>query len=212
MSRKSLPELYLYVHKRGEYREDAVLAALDELARRGEQPAEAEAIRAELLPIVEQQQEEKKQLAVRDVEPTAATAYVPTEDTGPALYTPGTIVLFSMLFSFLAGGILLVMNMFRLKEPGKAIRVVVFMAAFLAAQYYGLLWLNAEYGPQIQVAQVQIVSVVVNFVAVLIYLLYFWPRYVGAQPYVSRRWLPALIVCLVLLYALFKVYMAGIAK
>lgn len=201
MSRKSLPELYLYVHKRQEYREDAVLAALDELARRGEEPVEAAAIRTELLPIVEQQREEKRQAAARvAAEPAVATTLTPTEAEGPALYSPGTIVLFSMLFSFFVGGILFVINMFRLKESGKAVRLILFLVVVLAAQFFGLQWLSSLYGPQMQL----FITVGVNFVAVLIYLLYFWPRYVGARPYVSRQWLPALLICLVVIYGLLK--------
>lgn len=212
MSRKSLPELYLYVHKRQEYREDAVLAALDELTRRGEEPTEAAAIRTELLPIVEQQREEKRQAAARAAaETVAATPYAPTESEGPALYSPGTIVLFSMLFSFFVGGILFVINMFRLKESGKAVRLILFLLAVLAAQYFGLRWLTGLYGPEMQL----FTTVGVNFVAVLVYLLYFWPRYVGARPYVSRQWLPALLICLVVIYGLVKLlapYMLNVPK
>ncbi|QIX61403.1 hypothetical protein HER32_09520 [Hymenobacter sp. BT18] len=212
MSRKSLPELFLYVHKRQEYREDAVLAALDELARRGEEPAEAAAIRTELLPIVAQQHEEKRQAAARTTaEPAVPTPYAPADAEGPALYSPGTIVLFSMLFSFFVGGILFVINMFRLKESGKAVRLILFLVAVLAGQYFGLRWLTGMYGPEMQLFS----TVGVNFVAVLVYLLYFWPRYVGARPYVSRQWLPALLICLVVIYGLVKLaapYMVDMAK
>lgn len=199
MSRKKLPELLLYVRNRAEYREDAVLAALDELDRRGQPQPEAANIRAELLPLVKQQQAQQTHKA--EIVRPAATDGIPVLSTaeGPALYSPGTIVLFSMLFSFLAGGILMVLNMFRLKESGKAIRLVLFIVGFLLASTYGLQWLMTSYG-----LQMRFFSVAVNLIAVLAYLLYFWPRYVGPRPYVSRQWLPAMLICLVIMLVLYR--------
>jgi hypothetical protein len=200
MSRKPLSELLLYVQNRAEYREDAVLAALNELEQRGEQPAEAAAIRAELLPVVEKQREEKAKAIVLPVTrpDDVVLGQVPASEEGPALYSPGTIVLFSMLFSFLAGGALLIINMFRLKEAGKALRIVLFIVVLLLASSYGLKWMMNEYK-----AQARFFSVGVNLIAVLAYLLYFWPRYVGPRPYVSRQWFPALLVCAALLGGLY---------
>lgn len=211
MSRKPLSELLLYVRNRTEYREEAILAALDELDRRGASPTEAAALRTELLPVVEQQHREAAAKAVVVARPLAAVpGQVLVAEEGPALYSPGTIVLFSMLFSFLAGGALLVINLFRLKEAGKAFRIVFFIVALLLASSYGLQWMMTEYK-----AQARFFSVGVNLVAVLAYLLYFWPRYVGPRPYVSRQWLPALLVCAALLgglYLLAAPFMAAMQR
>lgn len=203
MPRKNLSELLLYVRNRTEYREDAVLAALDELDRRGQPQPEAASLRAELGPIVQKQQQEKqtRESGTRTIvaSPTGAASQPEVaEADGPVLYSPGTIVLFSMLFSFLAGGVLLVINMMRLKESSKAWRIALFSGVLLVLCWLALPWLTATIGPQ-----AQYVGVVVNILAVLSYLLYFWPRYVGERPYVSRQWLPAFLVCLVLagLYA-----------
>ena len=205
MSRKSLSELLLYVRNRTEYREDAILAALDELERRGEPPAEAAAIRAELLPVVEQQRQQKASTLLVKRAAETGPGQVPAEVEGPALYSPGTIVLFSMLFSFLAGGALLVINMFRLKESGKALRVVLFVIALSLASSYGLQWVMASYKAQIgSISMVgRFFSVAVNLVAVMTYLLYFWPRYVGPRPYVNRQWLPAMLICIAIIGALY---------
>jgi hypothetical protein len=196
MSRKPLSELRLYVQNRVEYREEAVLAALSELEKRGEQPTEAAAIRAELLPIVEQQ----RAAQVKTVAATPAADIVPGQaagtEEGPALYSPGTIVLFSMLFSFFVGGILMTINMFKLKEVGKALRIMLFVAVMLGCYYY-VHW--AAIPNQTQM----IISVVVQLVAIFAYLLYFWPRYVGARPYVSRQWLPAMFICLLIIGGLY---------
>lgn len=204
MSRKPLPELLLYVRNRAEYREDAVLAALEELDRRGLPQPDAAGIRAELGPIVEQQEKEKKnreQQTSAVVGPALPAGLAAAPAEGPALYSPGTIVLFSMLFSFLAGGALFVINMIRLKESSKALRIALFVAGLLAVASLGLPWLISMIGQP-----AQYIGVGINIVAVLSYLLYFWPRYVGARPYVSRQWLPAFLVCLVLA----GLYMAGV--
>jgi hypothetical protein len=208
MSRKSLPELLLYVRNRAEYREDAVLAALDELEQRGQVVPEAAGIRAELLPVVEQQRQAQQMREAETTRPGGAEGVpgLPAAE-GPALYSPGTIVLFSMLFSFLAGGILMVLNMFRLKEAGKAGRLVLFIVGFLLASSYGLQLLMASYGMQ-QMRIFSVVSVVVNLLAVLAYLLYFWPRYVGPRPYVSRQWLPAMLVCFVVMLMIYRLAVA----
>ena len=212
MSRKSLPELLLYVRNRAEYREDAVLAALDELEQRGQVVPEAADVRAELLPVVEQQRQAQQMREAETARPGGAEGgpVLPAAE-GPALYSPGTIVLFSMLFSFLAGGILMVLNMFRLKESGKAGRLVLFIVGFLLASSYGLQLLMASYGMH----QMRIFSVVVNLLAVLAYLLYFWPRYVGPRPYVSRQWLPAMLVCFVVMLMIYRfavAYFSGITQ
>ncbi|MBC8085267.1 MAG: hypothetical protein H7Z21_18880 [Hymenobacter sp.] len=190
MSRKSLSELLLYVHNRGEYREEAILAALDELERRGELPAAAVALRAELRPVVEQQRQQKALIVAVTPAAKVASAQVLAAEEGPALYSPGTIVLFSMLFTFMAGGVLLVINMFRLKESGKALRVALFVMVLLLAYVYGLQWMMVSYK-----AQIWFFRLAVNLVAILAYLQYFWPRYVGPRPYVNRQWLPAMLIC-----------------
>ncbi|MCB2380019.1 hypothetical protein LGH70_20665 [Hymenobacter sp. BT635] len=198
MSRKTLSELLLYVQNRAEYREDAVLAVLDELEKRGQAPQEATAIRAELLPIVEQQRQAQQAAQAQQVaEETAADPDAAPVAEGPALYSPGTIALFSMLISFIAGGALLVVNMVRLKESGKAFRLVLFMLGFLLAAAGVVNWLMMTYGPHLWFVSM------VNLIAALAYLLYFWPQYVGARPYVSRHWLPALLVCLALIFGLY---------
>ncbi|TGE15647.1 hypothetical protein [Hymenobacter elongatus] len=206
MPRKTDAELLLYLRNRAEYREDAVLAALEELTRRGHQPADAESIRAELQPVVDQQRQERQALEARRIAVEATPETLTTEAAGPALYSPGTIALFSMLISFLAGGALLVLNMVRLKESGKALRVVAFMIGFMVASSYTLQWLMQTYGPHLWFVSV------VNLIAALTYLLYFWPQYVGPRAYVSRQWLPALLICLALVFGLYALVMPGLLK
>ncbi len=43
-----------------------------------------------------------------------------------------------------------------------------------------------------------------NLPAVLVYVLWFWPRNVGGLNYRSRSWLPPLLVCFALVFGLQK--------
>nr|GFD14233.1 hypothetical protein [Tanacetum cinerariifolium] len=78
------------------YREGAVLAALDELQRRG-QPAPEDAT---LRPLLEAAVWEQQAAQAKLEKPAAGLAEkeVPVDEQ-PVLYTPGVIVLFSVLFN-----------------------------------------------------------------------------------------------------------------
>lgn len=196
MALKSDAELRQYVVGRAQYREEAVLAALTELTNRGQPHADTDAIRAELLPIVAEHQQAAlvtQQAAEEEANPLAEPAAV----AGPPLYSPIAIALFSFLFSFLAGGILFTINLFRLEEKGRAWRMLLFTFLYLVAIVVILNWLLLALGNQ---AQAFVFAS--NIVAILAYLLYFWPRYIGERSYVSRQWLPALLVCLGLVWLL----------
>ncbi|GGG44468.1 hypothetical protein [Hymenobacter glacieicola] len=205
MSRKTDAELRDYVDNRYQYREEAVLAALDELARRGTPEPRAAAL-AEELRISQQdtnrreaaarelvvEQEQTRRIARGQVDPELAEA------TGPALYSPGTITIFSVLFSMLAGGLLLVLNLRTLRRTGPALLVVAFMIAYMVGGGYLLFWLKQLYGDQYNW-----LGSFFNLPAVLLYNLFFWPRYIGPQPYRSRSWLGPLLVCGLIMLAFY---------
>jgi cobalamin biosynthesis Mg chelatase CobN len=100
-----------YVVGHAQYREAAVLAALDELRRRGQPAPEDATLRALLEAAVQ------AQLATEQAAPpsTKADATVP-EAEQPVLYTPGVIVLFSVLFNTIAGAILLGINLYQVNR------------------------------------------------------------------------------------------------
>jgi len=195
MGRKTDAELRQYVDRYTDYREEAVLAALDELERRGRVVAEAGTIRTDVQPVVEQRAAEA---ATAHAAEAAATVVEPDPATGPALYSPATIAIFSVLFSFLAGGVLLVINLFKLDKQSKALRLLLFIVLYLVGSSYLLQWAIAQFGPE-----ARWVSAAVNLGAVVAYLWFFWPRYVGQRSYLSRGWLPALVVCLLLFGSLY---------
>ena len=194
MIRKTDAELLLYVSHYPEYREEAVLAALDELARRDVTAPGGADLRARLLPVVQEQQAAAAAAAAAAVpapEASVPTAAPAPAETGPALYSPVTIAVFSVLFSFVAGGVLLAINLFKLEERSKALRLLFFMVLYLVGSSLLVNWLGGAH-----LNRAQMLGAVVNIGAVLAYLLYFWPRYVGPRPYLSRQWLPALLICL----------------
>ena len=185
-----------YVTGYVQYREAAVLAAFDELRRRGQPAPEEAALRPGL---------DEAAAAQRAVEEAAeaerlqeAEAKDPTVVAGPALYSPITIVLFSIPFTCLAGGTLLGINLWRLDRKRALLGLVLFIVAYMVLGAMLLSWalprfgMSPWYGP------------LFNLPAILAYVLWFWPRNVGGVSYRSRSWLPPLLVCFALLFGIQK--------
>jgi hypothetical protein len=189
MGRKTLAELQQYVSGRAQYREDAVLAALDELARRGQPHPEDAHLRPELEKEVSQQAVQVAEAKQRAAE---ATATEEAEEVGPTLYSPSTITLFSVVFSMLAGGALLALNFRTLKRTGATVRLVVFVIAYLVIGALVLNWVVQRYGLN------PWIGAFFDLPAIVVYIFWFWPRYVGATPYQSRSWLLPFVICAVI--------------
>ncbi len=183
MQAKSLAELQQYVSGYAQYRDDAVLAALAELRRRGQPAPEEDALRPSLETAVAQQRVEAD--AAEDVRRRTAPFNPETAEEGPELFSPGTIVLFSLMFSMLAGGVLLGINLFRLRRTQALAGLVAFMVVCLLAGGFALRWAAAAANP----TALLLVPVAVNVAALAAFFLWFWPRYVGTEPYRSRSWL-----------------------
>lgn len=186
MGRKTLADLLQYVSGRAQYREDAVLAALDELARRG-QPHPDD---AHLRPTLEAEvRAQAAQAAAQQQMTEAATEADDVEALGPALYSPSTITLFSVVFSMLAGGALLAFNFRALRQTGATVRLVLFVVAYLVVGGLVLQWLVQRYGLNPWFVAF------FDLPAIMVYIFWFWPRYVGATPYQSRSWLLPFVIC-----------------
>ncbi|UOQ75544.1 hypothetical protein MUN84_12680 [Hymenobacter sp. 5516J-16] len=208
MSRKTDAELRDYVANRYQYREEAVLAALEELAQRGMPEPGAASIIQELQ--VSQQVTNEREQAAREREAENELARrrmrgdypEEAEETGPALYSPSTITIFSVLFSMAAGGVLLALNLRALRRFGKSWLVIGFVVAYVAGTHFALQWLQQQYGNQYMW-----LGSVFNIVAIVLYNVVFWPRYIGLTPYRSRPWGGALLVCglITLVYAILYV-------
>jgi hypothetical protein len=187
-----------YVTGHAQYREAAVLAAFDELRRRG-QPAPEEAILRPTLEAAAAAFRTREQAAEAERrQANAAAAPDVASDTEPALYSPVTIVLFSVPFTMLAGGILLGINLWRLDRKRALLGLVLFIIAYCIAGALLLKWalprygLSPWYGPMF------------NLPAILVYVLWFWPRHVGVTNYRSRGWLAPLLICFALVFGLQK--------
>ena len=193
-----------YVTGHVQYREAAVLAALDELRRRGQPAPEEAALRPGLEAGAAAQHaldeaEVARQEAVRpSATAVPAAADATDEESSPALYSPVTIVLFSIPFTFLAGGVLLGLNLWRLDRKRALVGLVLFTVIYLVLGVLALQWalprygLSAWYGP------------LFNLPAILAYVLWFWPRNIGGVNYRSRSWLPPLLICFAVLYGMQK--------
>lgn len=189
MGRKTLAELQQYISGRAQYREDAVLAALDELTRRGQPHPEDAQLRPALEAEVRRQTAEVAAAQQREAEETATTE---AAETGPVLYSPSTITLFSVVFSMLAGGALLALNFKTLNRTGATVRLVLFVIAYLVVGGLILQWLVQRYGLN------PWFGAFFDLPAIIVYIFWFWPRYVGATPYQSRSWLLPFIICAVI--------------
>ncbi|GAA4037662.1 hypothetical protein GCM10022409_23500 [Hymenobacter glaciei] len=194
-----------YVTGHVQYREAAVLAALDELRRRGLPAPEEATLRPGLEGGAAAQQALDEAEAVRQeaIRPATTPPEEAVEENSVALYSPVTIVLFSVPFTFVAGGVLLGLNLWRLDRKRALLVLVLFLIAYLVGVVMALQWalpiygISSWYGP------------LINLPPILAYVLWFWPRNMSGVSYRSRSWLPPLLVCFAFLYGAqkFNAYM-----
>jgi hypothetical protein len=161
-----------------------VLAALDELRRRG-QPAPEDATLRPTLEVAVQQQ------AVATKEARAATAE-PTEEDIPPLYSPASIVVISAVVSVVAGAVLLAINLYRLKRGNAILGLVSFVLVYLIGEAFVLRLLLAQH------LFTPIAAFLLDLPLILAYVWWFWPRYVGTTQFQPRNWLLPLGICLLL--------------
>ena len=199
MQLKTDAALREYMTNYAQYREAAVLAAFDELRRRGQPAPEEPALRPTLEAAAATQQavdaaaEAERQQAALAADPEAAAK------AGPALYSPLSIVLFSILpmSTMLTGGVMMCMNLYRLGKKRATLGLAVFIVAYLLLGSVVVNWavfqqgLNPMWG-----------FLLFNLPAALIYVLWVWPRYVGGPGFRSRSVLVPMLVCMLLVWGL----------
>lgn len=183
MELKSDAALREYVTGHAQYRDEAVLAALGELRRRG-QPAPEEAELRPLLEAAVQQQVE----ATRQ----AQAAEQPEDADLPVLYSPVGILVISATVSVVAGAVLLALNLQRLKRTGAIVGLIAFVVAYLVAEIFIFQWLVA------QRLLSPMVSLLLDVPLMLAYMWWFWPRYVRTYQFRARNWLLPLGICVLL--------------
>ena len=194
MALKADAALREYVSGHYQYREEAVLAALDELRARGQPAPEDAALRPGLeAGAAARRVEEAARLAEQPARPSPEGAAA-AEPSGPALYSSALIILFSIFINPLVGGILLGLNLQRLRRWKPLVGLAVFAIGYFILSQLLLRWALLNYGPR----TFTWLAPLLNLPAVLAYTFWFWPRYVGRQAFRSRSWLPPLLICLLL--------------
>ena len=187
-----------YVTGHAQYREAAVLAAFDELRRRGQPAPEEAALRPGLEDAattqrrVDEEAETESRQAALAADPEAAAA------AGPALYSPASIVLFSM-FSVVIGGVLMSLNLYRVGRKQAILGLVLFSVVYAYLGSQAVAWgmtvgLSAVWG-----------VLLFNLSAALAYVFWFWPRYVGTTTFRSRSVLVPVLVCMALLWGVQRI-------
>ena len=170
-----------YVAGYVQYQEAAVLAALDELRRRG-QPAPEEAT---LRPLLEPAMQQARAAAAQ----IAATTQ---EDELPRLYSPAGIVVISATIALVAGAVLLAINMHRRKHGGAIFGLAALVVAYIIGEIFLLKWLVVHhlFSP--------LMPILADFPLIMAYVWWFWPRYVGTYQFQARNWLLPLAICFAL--------------
>ncbi|KAA9331357.1 hypothetical protein F0P96_14010 [Hymenobacter busanensis] len=197
MAGKPDAELLRYLTHRAEYREVAVLAALNELARRGQAHPDDARLRPELEAAAKSQAAQED--AARPEAPETASAAAP--ETAPALYSPLAIAMFSILpmSTMIGGGVLLGINLFRLRRLRALLGLVVFVVGYLLIGSQLLTWAIVQQGFNPYLG-----SLLFNIPAVLAYLLWFWPRYITTPAYRTRSLLIPVVVCFAVIWGMQK--------
>ena len=201
MQLKSDAALREYVTGYAQYREAAVLAAFDELRRRGQPAPEEAALRPTLQAAADAQRQQdtvaeaERQQALAEADPEAVEA------ASPALYSPISIVLFSVLpmSTMLTGGVMMCINLFRLGKKRAMVGLIGFIIAYLFLGSMLVNWAVLQQGMSPVWG-----FLLFNLPAALAYVLWFWPRYVGTATFRSRSVLIPMLVCMLLVWGLQK--------
>ncbi|QMU30947.1 hypothetical protein [Adhaeribacter radiodurans] len=182
MAGKTEVELLEYFQNHQKYVPAAVLAAVNELQKRGRTFTEAE------LATLEPERQAVKQAALEEA--SENTEAEEAEEV-PRLYTPSAILGFSVFFSLLFGGILLATNIRQIGNRRGSWAVIGF----------SLLFMFIEVVVMYQLKRSSTLTVAFNLAGAFILNYYFWPKYVGVQrPYEAKPiWRALLISILIVL-------------
>ena len=142
---------------------------------------------------VEAEREQSRRLARGEAMPEEE------KEVGPALYSPGTIALFSMLpmSMMIGGGILLGLNLFRLRRIRALLLLLAFMVVYLLVFSNLVAWVVMQAGlPPL------LGFLLFNIPAMLVYIRWFWPRYITPGHYRSRSIFLPMILSFLIAWAL----------
>lgn len=164
-----------YVTGYTQYREEAVLAALNELHQRGQPAPEDAVLRPQLEAAVQQAQASADALVATNPE-------VDVTDL-PYLYSPAGIVVVSATLSVVAGAVLLALNLYRLKKGSTIVWLAAFVIAYVIGRAFLLKWLIAQH------LFTPWTAPLIDLPVIIAYVWWFWPRYIGTYQFQPRNWL-----------------------
>jgi hypothetical protein len=186
MALKPDAALHEYVTGHAQYREEAVLAALNELRQRGQPAAEDAVLRPQLEAVVQLAQANADALVAADPEVDVADL--------PRLYSPAGIVVVSATLSVVAGAVLLALNLYRLKKGSIIVWLAAFVIVYVIARAFLLKWLIAQhlFSPW--------TAPLIDLPVIIAYVWWFWPRYIGTYQFQPRNWLLPLGIFLLVVF------------
>ena len=194
MALKTNAALREYVIGHYQYREEAVLAAFDELRARGLPAPEEGALRPALETAAVARSQAEAALRVESAPAVSADPDAEDAATGPALYSPLVIIAFSML-SVVIGGVLMGLNLYRVGKKQAVLMLVLFTIVYLLIGSAVINWAS-RLGPMALLGSVFFF----NLTTALVYIRWFWQRHIGAGNYRSRGVLVPVLVCMLLIW------------
>jgi len=170
MVSKSNSELQEYIENKSQFQEEAVLAAILELEKRNSGGDELKKIEQEI---------QQRQIAEEDlVEKTNKELKITNDPNAPLLYSSKFIMIYGVLFSVLAGGILMAMNFSKLHKRKSSILVVVFSFIFVIIQCAILGSMERK---------ISTLTVTFSFLGMYLLQFLFWKREVSPELEFRRR-------------------------
>jgi hypothetical protein len=182
---RRLPEEKLreYILKPDEFHDEAVLAAIWELSRRRPLLKDEKSL--------ENRISERTNLPALELAGTTNTSQIIQGAAIPSLYSIRSIQLFSVLFSVLAGGILMAINFNRTTYKSEALKVLGFSVIYTVSAML-IFTLMGTQSP--------ILSVILNLIGAFLIDELFWKRVFGREFKFSKQQIwTALLVAFILI-------------
>ncbi len=153
-----------YIDKPDDFHEEAVLAAIWELAKRRPLRNDEKKLEAELSKSVSSPEEENL--------PSLASGIEMQEAPLPVLYSVRSIQIFSVLFSVLAGGILMAINFNRTTEKAEVMKVLGFSLLYTIITFmiFSLLGTQSPF-----------LTIILNLLGAYLIDELFWKRVLGSE-------------------------------
>lgn len=174
MASRSDKQLEDIIEKRVRYEAASIDAAVEELEKRGRIFSFAELRAIDLdLKLKKRESAEKSEESWYPV-PEA----INREQTGPAYFAPGSIHLFSIIFSTLFGVVLMAINLYKSGNKRAVIEVIVFGLLYTVATYILLNYIPKQ---SINALVYSSIPIFMNVAGALILTQIFWRKYLGTE-------------------------------